>query len=150
MIFNLLVSFLFRYELPDKSALCELIDSWDNRHRIGPSSRAEYERRCRRNCTRVSLGLGHKFLQLRYQLAYLVRVLSDAAELLLVEVRSNLFAQEDLRDHIADIRGTSAVLCNAITITVSLDLGVIQSRQRLSSVFPDSASVSRYFKRRMK
>lgn len=90
--------------------------------RRAQGSRAEYERRYRRNCTRVSLGLRHEFLQLGYQLADLLRVLSDAAELLLVEVRSNLFAQEDLRDHIADVRGSGAALCNAITKLRRLDL----------------------------
>lgn len=55
------------------------------------------------NSTYIAVRLGHELLQLVDQILYFLRVFSDAAQLLLVEFRGDLFAQKYLRDHVADV-----------------------------------------------
>lgn len=60
----------------------------------------------------------------------LLRVLGDAAELLLVEVGRDLLAQQDLTDNVAEVRGAGAVLCVqaifVIGVTKSIHTNVIK------------------------
>lgn len=51
----------------------------------------------------IAVRLGHKLLQFVDQVPNFLRVLLDAAQLLLVEVRRDLRAQDDLRDRVADL-----------------------------------------------
>lgn len=54
--------------------------------------------------TYIAVRLRHKLLQFVEQFANFLRVLFDAAKFFLGEVRRDLFAQKDLRDHVADVR----------------------------------------------
>lgn len=59
--------------------------------------------------TQVGLLLGHKLLQVLQYLGDHLRVLRDAAQLLLVEVGRDLLAQQYLAYHIAQVRRAGAV-----------------------------------------
>lgn len=59
----------------------------------------------------VELLLGHVLLQVGDDFVHVLRVLHYAAQLLLVKVGSDLLAQQDLADDVAQVGGSSSVLC---------------------------------------
>lgn len=62
-------------------------------------------------CFVSCLWTGQVGLQLVEQLVQFLGILADAAQLLLLEVRIDLLAQQDLADDVAQIRGRRASGC---------------------------------------
>lgn len=62
--------------------------------------------------TCVVLLLWHELLHVLYHPAHILRVLGDGTQFLLSEVRCDLLAQQDLADHVAEVRRARSVLCN--------------------------------------
>jgi len=63
-----------------------------------------------RECPSVGLFHGHKLLHIIDEALHILAVLADAAQLFLVEIRRQLFAQNDLTKHAAQIRRSRSVL----------------------------------------
>lgn len=61
--------------------------------------------------TCVVLLLRHELLHVLYHPAHVLRVLGDGAEFLLPEIGSDLLAQQDLTDHVAQVGWARPVLC---------------------------------------